>query len=105
MNARNAIYVLLAAAICSLSSAAFAASASMTQSDLERDAKLDRTRAEQLALMDAPEGAVKSAHLERDNGKLVWRIDIARYGGIAGIVQVQVDATTGEIISSKVKTS
>ena len=103
MNARNAVYLLLSAVVCGLSSPTFSAPAAMAQSDLERDAKLDRTHAEQLALMRAPEGTVKSAHLERDNGKLVWWFDISQYHGRSGIVEVQVDAMTGEIISSKTK--
>jgi len=106
MNSTRAIhYVLLFVASCGMSSPGFAATPGSSQSDLEREATVDRTRAEQLALMDAHEGTVKRARLDRDNGKLVWTFDISQYHGRSGIVEVQVDATTGAIISSNVKTA
>ncbi len=65
---------------------------------LAAQAKIARAEAEKVALAKAPGGAVKSAELEREHGKLVWSFDIAT-AGTADITEVLVDAVTGDVVS------
>ena len=66
-------------------------------------AKITKAAAEKTALTKAPDGTVKDAELEEENGKLVWSFDIAR-PGTKNITEVQVDAITGKIVLVEVET-
>ncbi len=66
-------------------------------------AKVTKAEAEKTALTKAPNGTVKDAELEEENGKLVWSFDIAR-PGTKDITEVQVDAITGKIVLVEVET-
>ncbi len=66
-------------------------------------AKISKAVAEKTALTKAPDGTVKDAELEEENGKLVWSFDIAR-PGTKNITEVQVDAITGKIVLVEVET-
>ncbi len=46
---------------------------------------------------------MKEGELEEENGKLVWSFDIAR-PGTRNITEVQVDAITGKVVSTKIET-
>lgn len=63
-------------------------------------AKITKEQATQAALGQIPKGVVKSAELEREHGKLVWSFDVAQ-SGKSGVAEVQVDATTGKVVSVK----
>jgi uncharacterized membrane protein YkoI len=79
-------------------SSAFAAAP--PKEDLAPQAKVTRDQATQTALGKVPRGVIKSAELEREHGKLVWSFDVAQ-SGKSGVVEVQVDATTGQVVSLK----
>ena len=66
-------------------------------------AKVTKAEAQKTALTKAPDGTVKDAELEEENGKLVWSFDIAR-PGTKDITEVQVDAITGKIVLVEVET-
>ena len=66
-------------------------------------AKITKVEAQKTALTKAPDGTVKDAELEEENGKLVWSFDIAR-PGTKDITEVQVDALTGKIVAVDVET-
>ncbi len=68
----------------------------MTQAQLESTAKVSRSDAQRLALLQAP-GTVEKGEIERENGKLVWSFDIRNPRG--AITEVQIDAITGEVAS------
>jgi len=72
-------------------------------SKLEAKAKITRAEAKKIALAKVPNGKIKEAELEEENGKLVWSFDI----GIPhskDITEVQVNAMTGEIVSVEKET-
>src|SRR5690349_17531745 len=50
-----------------------------------------------------PQGEIKEAELEEENGKLVWSFDIAMPHP-KDITEVQVNAVTGEIVSVEKET-
>lgn len=75
-----------------------AAQANETQ--LAKEAKITKARAEQIALAKVPKGKVKSAEIEREKGHLVWSFDIAT-PSTRDITEVLVDAKTGKIISTQ----
>jgi uncharacterized membrane protein YkoI len=55
------------------------------------------------ALARVPAGTIESAELEHENGKHVWSFDI-KVPRSVNVVEVQVDAITGLIVSEKTET-
>ena len=55
------------------------------------------------ALAAVPLGAVQSAELENEGGKRIWSFDIKESKSV-DVVEVQVDAKTGLIVSKKRET-
>ncbi len=101
----NQIKVLSAVAVAlGLGSFAvtFAASA-VSPEALKAQAKVPETDARATALARVPGGAVQSAELEIEHGKLVWSFDIKTPKSF-NVVEVQVDAKTGRIVSRKIET-
>jgi uncharacterized membrane protein YkoI len=78
-------------------------SAAPSQSELMKQAKIGKKQAEKIALRQVPNGRFASEELEQEKGKLVWSFDIAK-SGTKNIIEVQVDAVTGKIVSSKLET-
>ena len=103
MDLRNV--QLLSIAFVMLST--FAASTSMageeSQSALRKQATVTEAQARKSALAKAPNGTIKSSELERENGRLIWSFDIAK-AGTRNIIEVQVDAKTGKIVSTQTET-
>jgi uncharacterized membrane protein YkoI len=63
-----------------------------------KEATIQRTAAEKIALAQVPAGRIKEGELEREHGRLVWSFDIARPNSNT-IVEVQVDARNGKVVS------
>ena len=84
------------AAIALSSTSGFAAGSSQTR--MLRDAKVDRTHAEGVALGVARGGTIKTSEIEREHGRLVWSFDIAM-PNTRDITEVLVDAKTGKVVS------
>ena len=61
-------------------------------------ARITRAQAERAALLRVPGGRVKSAKLERENGVLIWSVDIIT-PLTKKVAAVQVDAHTGQVLS------
>ena len=80
-----------------------AAKAEETQAELKAQARITKKEAAKTALAKVPNGKIKSAELEKEHGKLVWSFDISM-PKTKNITEVQVDATTGKIVSSEVET-
>jgi hypothetical protein len=74
-----------------------------TQAKLQAEAKISEAQARTMALAKVPGGSISSAELEKEHGKLIWSLDIAQVGS-KNITEVQVDAKTGKIVSTKVET-
>lgn len=67
---------------------------------LSEQAKVTPESARKTALARVHKGKIQSEELERENGKLVYSFDI-KEPGKPGVQEVQVDAITGVIVSSK----
>jgi hypothetical protein len=74
-----------------------------TQANLRAQAKISETEARTMALAKVPGGSVSSSELEKEHGRLIWSFDIAQVG-TKNITEVQVDAKTGKIVSTKIET-
>ena len=61
------------------------------------DAKVSKEDAQKTALAKVPNGTIKEAELEKENGKLIWSFDVAT-PGTKDITEVNVDAITGAVI-------
>jgi uncharacterized membrane protein YkoI len=73
-----------------------------TQAQLQKEAKISMEKARATALKKVPGGKIESAELEREHGKLIYSFDIKT--SKPGVTEVNVDAITGKIISSKQET-
>lgn len=69
-----------------------------SQAALMKQAKVTQADATRTALSRAPKARVQSAELEREHGRLVWSFDLATPGR-SGITEIQVSATSGQIVS------
>ena len=69
-----------------------------SQAKLMAGAKISKETAQQTALAKVPNGTVKAAEIEKENGKLQWSFDVAT-PDIKDITEVNVDAMTGDVIS------
>lgn len=65
------------------------------EAKLQKQAKITKERAQEVALRRAP-GTVESSELEREHGKLVYSFDIRNAKGT--IDEVQVSAITGRVV-------
>ncbi len=74
--------------------------ADASRSALEAQAKIAETDARATALAKVPGGVVQSAELENEHGKLVWSFDI-KHPKSPKVIEVQVDAKTGTVVSKK----
>jgi uncharacterized membrane protein YkoI len=74
------------------------------QAALQAQAKVSRADAEKTALAQVPNGTIKEAELEKENGKLIWSLDITT-PGTKDITEVGVDAITGEVVSREVESA
>ena len=101
MTAFKISFIALASVFALSSSFAFADPA--TQAKLAAEAKISEAEARATALAKVPGGAVSSSELEKEHGKLIWSFDIAKVGS-KDITEVQVDAKTGRIVSTKIET-
>jgi uncharacterized membrane protein YkoI len=70
---------------------------------LKAQTKITQEEATKTALAKVPNGEVKSVELEKENGKLVWSFDISTPKSI-DIIEIQVNAKTGEIVSRHIET-
>src|SRR3979411_1911868 len=74
-----------------------------TQAKLHAEAKISEADARTMALAKVPGGSISSSELEKEHGRLIWSFDIAQVGS-KNITEVQVDAKTGKIVSTKIET-
>ena len=75
-----------------------AAGGQPSSKQLEKQAKITKNRAEQIALSRVAHGSIQSAEIEREKGHLVWSFDLSK-PETKNITEVLVDAMTGKIIS------
>jgi uncharacterized membrane protein YkoI len=68
------------------------------QAKLMAEAKVSKDDATKTALAKVPNGTIKEAELEKEDGKLQWSFDVATPDS-KDITEVNVDALTGDVIS------
>ena len=103
MKSKNLLATLLALAATAALALTAATAKEKDDAKLLAKAKITKAAAEKTALTKAPDGTVKDAELEEENGRLVWSFDIAR-PGTKNITEVQVDALTGKIVLVEIET-
>ena len=103
MKTTNLITTVLALVVTAALGLTTATAKDKEDAKLLAKAKVTKAEAQKTALTKAPDGTVKDAELEEENGKLVWSFDIAR-PGTKDITEVQVDAITGKIVLVEVET-
>jgi uncharacterized membrane protein YkoI len=85
------------------SSAPFNLWAQQSEAELLKQARVTKHQAKEIALARVKGGTIKSVELEKENGMLIWSIDVAQLGR-KDITDVWVDATSGKITAVEVET-
>ena len=70
--------------------------AQQDETELRKQARITKYQAKKIALSRVKRGAIKCVELERENGVLIWSVDIAQPPK-KDLTDVCVDATTGKI--------
>ncbi len=70
-----------------------------SQASLEKEAKISRKQAEEIALKKIP-GEIIEGDLEKEDGKLIYSFEIRKSDNT--IFDVEVDANTGEVIKAQI---
>ena len=86
-----------------LAAVLFVGCVSDNQTKINAEAKVTKTDAEKIALAQTPNGKINEEELEKENGRLIWSFDIAT-PGTKDITEVQVDAQTGQVVSTEKET-
>jgi hypothetical protein len=74
-----------------------------SETELLNQARVTKHQAKKIALAKVKRGAIKCVTLEKENGVLIWSVDIARPRK-KDLTDVWVDATTGKITAMEVET-
>ena len=74
-----------------------------SETELLKQARVTKHEAKKIALARAKRGAIKCVELEKENGVLIWSVDIAQPPK-KDLTDVWVDATTGKIAAVEVET-
>jgi len=77
--------------------------AQQSETELLKQARVTKHQAKQIALARVKRGAIKCVELEKENGLLIWSVDIAQPPK-KDLTDVWVDATTGKISAVEVET-
>src|SRR5215470_343176 len=77
--------------------------AQQSETEMLRQAHVTKHQAKKIALARVKRGAIKCVELEKENGVLIWSVDIAQLPG-KDLTDVWVDATTGKITAVEVET-
>lgn len=96
------LFRLSIVSITALMALATTKAADDSQKKMLKEAKVDRTHAEVIALGRVHGGGVKSSKIERSNGKLVWVFEIMMPND-PKLREVVVAADTGKVVSAKKK--
>ena len=77
--------------------------AQQSEAELLKQARVTKHQAKRIALARVKRGTIKNAELEKENGMLIWSVDVA-LPGKKDLTDVRVNATTGKITSVEVET-
>jgi uncharacterized membrane protein YkoI len=98
MSLTKAGFSLAASIAMVVLSSANGLSADQSQASLQKEAKITEAEARKIARSKVDSGTIKSSELEKENGKLIWSLDITR-PKTPNITEIQIDAKTGKIVS------
>ena len=94
---------LIIALALSVSWTPFNSWAQQGETELLKHARVTKHEAKKIALAKVKRGAIKCVALEKENGVLIWSVDIAQPPK-KDLTDVWVDATTGKITAVEVET-
>ena len=77
--------------------------AQQSETELPKQVRVTKHQAKKIALAKVKLGTIKCVALEKENGLLIWSVDIAQPPK-KNLTDVWVDATTGKITSVEVET-
>ena len=77
--------------------------AQQSETELLNQARVTKHQAKKIALAKVKRGAIKCVALEKENGVLIWSVDIAQPLK-KDLTDVWVDATTGKITAIEIET-
>jgi Peptidase propeptide and YPEB domain len=77
--------------------------AQQSETELLKQARVTKHQAKKIALARVKRGAIKCVELEKENGLLIWSVDIAQPPK-KDLTDVWVDAMTGKITAVEVET-
>src|SRR2546429_1226658 len=77
--------------------------AQQSGAELLKQARVTKHQAKKIALARVRHGAIKCVELQKENGVLIWSVDIAQPPK-KDLTDVWVDATTGKITAVEVET-
>ena len=75
-----------------------------SEAELLKQARVTKHQAKRIALARIKGGTIKSVELEKENGMLIWSIDVAQPSK-KDITDLWVDATTGKITAVEIETA
>jgi uncharacterized membrane protein YkoI len=73
-----------------------------SETELLKQARVTKHEAKKIALARVKRGAIKCVELEKENGVLIWSVDIAQPAK-KDLTDVWVDATTGKITAIEIE--
>jgi hypothetical protein len=94
---------LVVALAVAMSWAPFNSWAQQSETELLKQARVTKHQAKKIALAKVGPGAIKCVELEKENGVLIWSVDIAQPPK-KDLTDVCVNATTGKITAVEVET-
>ena len=77
--------------------------AQQSETELLKQVRVTKHQAKKIALSRVRHGAIKCVELQKENGVLIWSVDIAQPRQ-KDLTDVWVDATTGKITAVEVET-
>ena len=77
--------------------------AQQSETELLQQVRVTKHQAKKIALARVRHGAIKRVELQKENGVLIWSVDIAQRPK-KDLTDVWVDATTGKITAVEVET-
>jgi Peptidase propeptide and YPEB domain len=78
--------------------------AQQSETELLKQARVTKHQAKRIALARVKSGAIKCVELEKENGVLIWSVDITQPPK-KDLTDVWVDATTGKIAAIEIETA
>jgi hypothetical protein len=99
----NAIQGWIVALALAGSSAPFNLWAQQNEAEPNGQTHVTKHQAKRIALARVKHGTIKCVELEKENGILIWSVDVAQ-SGKKDLTDVWVDATTGKITAVAIET-